>query len=93
MGDQRGGIAERAGIRAGDVLTGFDDQKVNGAEPRFRLGSEYRLTVRRANAEKTVTMVLPRVGPKDRPPMTEAKPLTFSTTARIAILKITSPMV
>jgi C-terminal processing protease CtpA/Prc len=85
-----GGIAERAGIRAGDVLTGFDDQKVNGAEPRFRLGSEYRLTVRRANAEKTVTMVLPRVGPKDRPPMTEAKPLTFSTSARIAILKITS---
>lgn len=85
-----GGIAERAGIRAGDVLTGFDGQEVNGTEPRFRLGGEYQLTIRRADVEKTIVIALPRVGPKDRPPMTEAKPLTFSIRGRIAILKITS---
>ena len=85
-----GGIAERAGIRAGDMLIGFNDQHLNGVEPRFRLGGEYRLTIRRADVEKTVTIVLPHVGPKDRPPMTEAKPLTFSIRGRIAILRITS---
>ena len=84
------GIAELSGIRAGDVLIGIDGQEVNGSEPRFRLGGKYLLTVRRGNLEKTITVVLPSVGPKDRPPMTEARPLTFSTDARIAILKVTS---
>lgn len=84
------GIAELAGIRAGDVLIGIDGQGVNGSEPRFRLGGKYLLTVRRGHQEQTITVVLPSVGPKDRPPMTEAKPLTFLTDARIAILKVTS---
>ena len=85
-----GGIAERAGVTAGDVLTGIDGQEVNGTEPRFRLGGKYVLTIRRGNVEKTTAIVLPSIGPKDRPPMTQAKPLTFSMNGRIAILKITS---
>jgi hypothetical protein len=60
-----GGIAERAGVIAGDVLIGIDGQEVNGTEPRFGLGSKYALTIRRDNVEKTIAIELPSVGPKD----------------------------
>lgn len=85
-----GGIAEHSGIRPGDVLKGIDGQEINGAEPRFRLGGKYLLTVSRDSAERTITIVLPSTGPKDRPPMTQPKPLSFSTKGRIAVLKVTS---
>jgi carboxyl-terminal processing protease len=85
-----GGIAECAGIAPGDVLVGVDGQEIGAAEPRFRLGAEYRMTVSRNGTEKTVKIALPGVGPKDRPPMAQAKPLSVSTKGRIAVLKITS---
>jgi C-terminal processing protease CtpA/Prc len=85
-----GGIAARVGIRLGDVLLGIDGQEIGTAEPRFRLGGQYRLTVSRDAIEKAIDIELPRVGPKDRPPMTHAKPLSISTHGRIGILKITS---
>lgn len=85
-----GGIAERSGISPGDVLTSVDGQEINGAEPRFRLGGNYVLTVSRGGVERTVTIVLPNTGPKDRPPMTQPKPLSFSTKSRLAVLKVTS---
>lgn len=85
-----GGIAERAGIRPGDVLLGIDGQEIGCSEPRFRLGGEYSLIVSHNGTEKSVKIVLPGVGPKDRPPMTQAKPLTVSTKGRIGLLKITS---
>lgn len=85
-----GGIAERAGIAPGDVLLGIDDRDVDGTEPQFRLGSTYAFSLSRQGAEKTATLSLPGVGPKDRPPMVEAKPLTFWTKDRIAVLKVTS---
>jgi len=40
--------------------------------------------------ENNVEVTLPDVGPKDRPPMTQAKPLTVSTRDHIGILKVTS---
>lgn len=85
-----GGLAERSGIRAGDVLTAIDDENVNGTEPRFRLGSTYRLILSRGGVEKAVTISLPGTGPKDRPPMVQAMPLTFWTKDRTAVLKVTS---
>lgn len=85
-----GGIAERSGIRPGDILSGMGNQEILEDEPRFRLGSEYLFYIRRGNLEKKVTIALPCIGPKDRPPMTEARPLTFSTQGQIAILKVTS---
>lgn len=85
-----GGIAEHAGIRPGDVLLGVDGQEIGSTEPRFRLGGEYSLTVSHVGTEKAVKIALPGVGPKDRPPMTQAKPLTVSTKGRIGVLKITS---
>jgi hypothetical protein len=85
-----GGIAERSGISPGDVLIGMNGQEIEGAEPRFRLGGSYVLTVSRGGIEKTTTVALPHVGPKDRPPMSQAKPLTFSTRDRTGVLKVTS---
>ncbi len=85
-----GGIAERAGVSGGDVLLGIDGQEIETTEPRFRLGGEYSLTVSHDRTEKSVKIALPGVGPKDRPPMAQAKPLTVSTKGRIAVLKITS---
>lgn len=85
-----GGIAERSGIVPGDVLLGIDGHQVDGSEPRFGLGRTYTFTLSRQGAEKTATVSLPSVGPQDRPPMVEAKPLTFSMKARIAVLKVTS---
>ena len=41
-------------------------------------------------AEKSFAVELPGVGPKDRPPMAQASPLTFSTKGRIGVLKVTS---
>jgi carboxyl-terminal processing protease len=84
------GIAERAGIVPGDVLLGVDGQEIAASEPRFRLGNAYNLTVSRDGTEKMVKIALPGTGPKDRPPMTQAKPLTVSIKGRIAVLKITS---
>ena len=85
-----GGIAERVGIRPGDVLLGIDGQEIGAAEPRFRLEGQYRLAVLRNGTEKTIDITLPGVRPKDRPPMTQAKPLSVSTQDRIGILKLTS---
>jgi carboxyl-terminal processing protease len=85
-----GGLAERAGISPGDVLAGVNSQGINGDEPRFQLGSTYTFNVTRNGTEKAATISLPRYGPKDRPPMTEAKPLTYSVKDRIAVLKVTS---
>jgi C-terminal processing protease CtpA/Prc len=85
-----GGLAERAGINPGDVMAGINGQGINGDEPRFQLGSTYTMSVTRNGTEKTATISLPRYGPKDRPPMTEAKPLTYSVKDRIAVLKVTS---
>jgi C-terminal processing protease CtpA/Prc len=85
-----GGLAERAGISPGDVLAGINDQGINGDEPRFQLGSTYTFNVTRNGTEKAANISLPRYGPKDRPPMTEAKPLTYSVKDRIAVLKVTS---
>ena len=85
-----GGLAERAGIIAGDVLAGIKGQDINGDEPRFQLGSTYTFSVTRNGTEKAANISLPRKGPKDRPPMTEAKPLTYSVKDRIAVLKVTS---
>ena len=85
-----GGLAERAGIIPGDVLAGIDDQEISGDEPRFRLGSAYALNLARDGVEKTASITLPSCGPKDRPPMTEAKPLTYSVRGQIAVLKVTS---
>jgi carboxyl-terminal processing protease len=85
-----GGIAERSGIEPGDVLLGIDGHEVDGSEPRFGLGRTYTFTLSRQGSEKTATVSLPSVSPKDRPPMVEAKPLTFSMKARIAVLKVTS---
>ncbi len=85
-----GGLAERAGINPGDVLAGINGQDINGDEPRFQLGSTYTFNVTRNGTEKAANISLPRYGPKDRPPMTEAKPLTYSVKDRIAVLKVTS---
>lgn len=85
-----GGLAERAGINPGDVLAGINGQDINGDEPRFQLGSTYTFNVTRNGTEKAANISLPRYGPKDRPPMTEAKPLTYSVEDRIAVLKVTS---
>jgi C-terminal processing protease CtpA/Prc len=85
-----GGLAERAGIIPGDMLIGINGQEIGGDEPRFRLGSAYALNVARGSIERTATITLPTYGPKDRPPMTEAKPLTHSVKGRIAVLKVTS---
>lgn len=85
-----GGLAERSGIVAGDLLVAIDDRELDGTEPRFRLGSTCRLTVSSGGSEKIVSVSLPGVGPKDRPPMVEARPLTFRTKDRVAILKVTS---
>jgi C-terminal processing protease CtpA/Prc len=85
-----GGLAERAGINPGDVLAGINGQDINGDEPRFQLGSTYTFRVTRDGTEKAANISLPRYGPKDRPPMTEAKPLTYSAKDRIAVLKVTS---
>jgi C-terminal processing protease CtpA/Prc len=85
-----GGLAERAGISPGDVLTSINGQDINGDEPRFQLGSIYTLSVVRNGVEATANVSLPRHGPKDRPPMTEAKPLTYSVKDRMAVLKVTS---
>lgn len=85
-----GGIAERAGIKPGDVLLGMDGEEIGGKEPRFRLGGQYRLTVSRDTIEKTIDVALPSVGPKDRPPMSQPKPLNVSTKGRIGVLKVTS---
>ena len=85
-----GGLAERAGINPGDVLAGINGHDINGDEPRFQLGSTYTFNVTRNGTEKAANISLPRYGPKDRPPMTEAKPLTYSVKDRIAVLKVTS---
>ncbi|HSU30579.1 MAG TPA: S41 family peptidase [Bryobacteraceae bacterium] len=85
-----GGLAERAGISPGDVLAGINGQDINGDEPRFQLGSTYTFKVTRNGTEKAADISLPCYGPKDRPPMTEAKPLTYSVKDRIAVLKVTS---
>ncbi len=85
-----GGIAEHAGIVPGDILLAVDGQEIVTAEPRFRLGCEYNMTISRHGTEKVVKIALPAAGPKDRPPMTQAKPLIASTKGRIAVLKVTS---
>jgi carboxyl-terminal processing protease len=85
-----GGIAEKSGIIAGDVLFAVDGQQVGDAEPRFRLGSSYTFTLSRGGAERSSVVQLPGSGPKDRPPMAQASPLTFSTKDRFALLKVTS---
>jgi C-terminal processing protease CtpA/Prc len=85
-----GGLAERAGIIPGDVLAGINGQEIGGDEPRFRLGRAYALNVTRDGIERTASITLPNYGPKDRPPMTEAKPLIHSVRGRIAVLKVTS---
>jgi C-terminal processing protease CtpA/Prc len=85
-----GGLAERAGISPGDVLAGINGHDVDGNEPRFQLGGSYTLNVLRNGIEKDANITLPCRGPKDRPPMTEAKPLTYSVKDGIAVLKVTS---
>jgi carboxyl-terminal processing protease len=85
-----GGLAERAGIIPGDALVGINGREIGGDEPRFQLGSAYALNVAHDGIERTVTITLPSHGPKDRPPMTEVKPLTHSVTGQIAVLKVTS---
>ena len=85
-----GGIAERAGITPGDVLLAVDGKPVAESEPRFRLGSSYTFTVSRDGVERNSLVQLPGVGPKDRPPMAQASPLTFSIKGRMAVLKVTS---
>ena len=72
------------------MLAGIKGQDINGDEPRFQLGSTYTFSVTRNGTEKAANISLPRKGPKDRPPMTEAKPLTYSVKDRIAVLKVTS---
>lgn len=85
-----GGLAQRAGIDAGDVLIGINGDFVAEDGPRFRFGQTYDLCVSRAGTKRAVRISLPSHGPKDRPPMTEATPLTFSTDGRLATLQITS---
>jgi C-terminal processing protease CtpA/Prc len=85
-----GGLAERAGITPGDVLVGINGHDINGNEPRFQLGGSYTLNVLRGGVEKMANITLPSSGPKDRPPMTEAKPLTYSIKDGVAVLKVTS---
>jgi C-terminal processing protease CtpA/Prc len=85
-----GGLAERAGIDAGDVLIGINGNAISGDGPRFQFGKSYDLSVTRDGVERAVRITLPAHGPKDRPPMTEAAPLTFSAESRLATLKITS---
>lgn len=85
-----GGLAERAGISPGDVLAGINGHDIDGNEPRFQLGGAYTLNLLRNGIEKAAHITLPSRGPKDRPPMTEAKPLTYSVNDGIALLKVTS---
>ena len=85
-----GGLAERAGICAGDILIGIDGQTVTEDCLRFQFGQTCDFSVTRDGSERAVRITLPAHGPKDRPPMTEATPLTFSTDGRLATLKITS---
>jgi len=85
-----GGIAQKSGVIPGDVLLGVDNQPITESEPRFRLGASYSLTIVREGVERTITVALPGVGPKDRPPMAQASPLTYSANGRIAVLKVTS---
>lgn len=85
-----GGHAERAGIAPGDVIVSINGQETGGDEPRFRLGSSYTLNLTQEGTERTASITLPKYGPKDRPPMTQAKPLTYSVKDRIAVLKVTS---
>jgi C-terminal processing protease CtpA/Prc len=85
-----GGLAERAGISPGDILAGINGHDVDGDEPRFQLGGSYTLNVLRNGVEKAANITLPSSGPKDRLPMTEAKPLTYSVNDGIAVLKVTS---
>jgi carboxyl-terminal processing protease len=85
-----GGIAQKSGIIAGDVLLGVDGQPVGESEPRFRLGGSYTFALSRDGVERSSVIQLPGTGPKDRPPMAQASPLTFSIDGRLAILKVTS---
>ena len=85
-----GGIADRSGIKPADVLVAVDGNLIGENEPRFRLGKSYNFTVLRDGSEKIFAVELPGVGPKDRPPMAQASPLTFSTKGRIGVLKVTS---
>lgn len=85
-----GGLAERAGINPGNVLAGINGHDINGNEPRFQLGGSYTLNLLRNGIEEAAHITLPSRGPKDRPPMTEAKPLTYSVNDGIAVLKVTS---
>jgi C-terminal processing protease CtpA/Prc len=85
-----GGISDRSGIKPADVLVAVDGNLIGENEPRFRLGKCYNFTVLRDGTEKSFAVELPGVGPKDRPPMAQASPLTFSTNGRIGVLKVTS---
>jgi C-terminal processing protease CtpA/Prc len=85
-----GGLAERAGINPGDLLAGIDGKDSDGDEPRFQFGRAYTLNVLRNGVERMANISLPSNGPKDRPPMSQAKPLTYEVKDGIAVLKVTS---
>jgi carboxyl-terminal processing protease len=72
-----GGIAARAGISPGDELIAVNGVPVD-KEPLFRFGKAYKLTISEPlkGAQREVSIDLPAMGPKNRPPMTEPEALS-----------------
>lgn len=85
-----GGSAQRAGIQAGEVLLAVDGQALLEHEPAFALGREFKLSVlaRDGRTVRSVTIALPGVGPKNRPPMIEPTSVVSSIRGRTGLLKV-----
>lgn len=84
---EEGSAAAKAGVRPGDVVTGFAGQKVKGPGHLRSLvrnatpGQEVPLTVHRDRKEQTVTVALPEAGTA---PAAEKKPEQSAQAAQAA---------
>lgn len=85
------GLAFRAGIKPGDILSKIDGREIHPPErPTFALGATHNLTVLNGSP-RSVTLEIPDRAAKDRPPLIEPRSLTHRMLdSDIGLVKVAS---
>ncbi len=85
------GIAFRAGIKPGEILSQIDGQDIHPPnKPAFGLGAIHQLTVVNSSP-RSVTLEIPNRAAKDRPPLIEPRSLTHRMLdGHIGLIKVAS---